>query len=298
MTTTIHRSLRDAILRLNQAHVDSPATTARAVLSSATGRPREWLVAHDDESLDGEAQARLNVLLSRVLAHEPLAYVLGHREFYGLDFHVKPCVLIPRPETELLVEFALADLSTGGHSQTAGEAGRAASVDLIDVGTGSGAVAVAVRVHAPSLRVIATDISMAALVVARENAALHGVSDCITFVESDLLAGVSAHARTITANLPYVTVEEIEALPPEIQAHEPRVALDGGRDGLDLIRRLLTQLDEHLHPGGSAYFEIGGTQGPAALQAAQQVLPGWHVHLRHDLAGLDRVLQVTRPPMP
>jgi release factor glutamine methyltransferase len=321
MATTVRQYLRDAITRLNQEHIDSPATTARAVLSHASGQPREWLVAHDDEPVDGAVLAAAEGLISRVLAHEPLAYILGHREFYGLDFRVDPRILIPRPETEMLVELALADLSPqpppllgegeslhfssssrgGGIGEEvaplpplAGE-GRGEVVDLIDVGTGSGAVAVAVGVNAPTTRVIATDISFDALCVARENAELNGVSERIWFIESDLLGGVQAWARVITANLPYVTVEEIEALPPEIQSHEPRVALDGGADGLALVRRLLTELDEHLLPGGSAYFEIGAAQGQLALSAARESLPGWRVQLRQDLARLDRVLQVTKP---
>jgi release factor glutamine methyltransferase len=168
----------------------------------------------------------------------------------------------------------------------------AVDVDVIDVGTGSGAVAIAVSVHAPGARVIATDISSAALEVARANAQRCGVGERVAFVEGDLLDSVQSRAWVITANLPYVTEEEIDALPPEIQSHEPRVALDGGADGLALVRRLLGQLDAHLLPGGLAVFEIGASQGPAALQAARALLHGWQVELRQDLAKLDRVLYV------
>lgn len=343
MTAAIRQYLRDTVTRLNQAHIDSPATTARAVLSLVLGRPREWLVAHDDTLLDDLTLAKAEGLLGRVLAHEPLAYILGHREFYDLDLKVDPRVLIPRPETEILVELALNALtpsptlprSNRGGSRTpspveerggiddgltsspveerggtasgltpsparnergrVGEGAGWITIDLIDVGTGSGAVAIAVSAHAPEARVIATDISPDALEVARENARAHGVSEHIRFIQSDLLAGLDVRARVITANLPYVTVEEIEALPPEIQSHEPRVALDGGADGLALVRRLLTQLDAHLTPGGSAFFEIGSSQGRAALDAARATLPGWRVELGKDLAKLDRVLQVQKP---
>lgn len=308
MLPTIRQYLRHTIDRLNRAHIDSPATTARAVLSLALGRPREWLAAHDDAALDEATLAKAESLIARVLAHEPLAYILGHREFYGLDFSVDPRVLIPRPETEMLVELALGALTpsprpspvvTGEGAELPlpvlwGRAGVGAP-DLIDVGTGSGAVAIAVSAHAPHTRIIATDISVAALEVARVNAKKNGVSERICFIEHDLLAGMDARARVITANLPYVTVEEIEALPPEIQTHEPRVALDGGVDGLALVRRLLGQLDAHLLPSGSAYFEIGSAQGPAALDAARAILPGWRVSLGKDLAKLDRVLQVVKP---
>jgi release factor glutamine methyltransferase len=289
MAPTIREYLRDTIARLNEAHIDSPAVTARAVLSLVMGKPREWLMAHDDATLNDPLLAMCEALLSRVLAHEPLAYILGHREFYDLDLKVDPRVLIPRPETEMLVDMALQSLAT--HPR----AGAGMMIDLIDVGTGSGAVALAVSVHAPRLRVMATDISADALDVARENARLQGVSERVCFVQSDLLAAVDTRVCVITANLPYVTVEEIEALPPEIQAHEPRLALDGGADGLMLVRRLLTQLDAHLVPGGSAFFEIGSSQGLVALEAAYAALPGWQVVLGKDLAKLDRVLQVYKP---
>ena len=312
MTPTIRQYLRETIARLNQAHIDSPATTARAVLSLVLGHRREWLVAHDDTLLDAAVLAKADGLLGRVLAHEPLAYILGHREFYDLDLKVDGRVLIPRPETEMLVDLALSTLTPsptlprsnrGGSripspAEQRGRVGEGAgwtTIDLIDVGTGSGAVAIAVSAHAPGVHVIATDISPDALEVARENARAYGVSEHIRFIQSDLLAGVDARARVITANLPYVTVEEIEALPPEIQSHEPRVALDGGTDGLALVRRLLTQLDAHLTPDGSAFFEIGSSQGQAALDAARAALPGWRVELGKDLAKLDRVLQVYKP---
>ena len=167
-------------------------------------------------------------------------------------------------------------------------------VDVIDVGTGSGAVAIAISAHAPGARVVATDISHDALAVAATNAQRCGVSERIRFMQSDLLEALALRAWVITANLPYVTVEEIEALPPEIQSHEPRVALDGGADGLALVRRLLAQLETHLLPGGMAVFEIGASQGPAALQAARLALPGWQVELKQDLAKLDRVLYVCK----
>ncbi len=358
MTPTIRQYLRDTISRLNQAHIDSPATTARAVLSLVLGRRREWLVAHDDTLLDDLTLAKVEGLWGRVLAHEPLAYILGHREFYDLDLKVDARVLIPRPETEMLVDLALSTLTlsptlprsnrggsqissparqqemdAGAHTPSpveqrggmeggltpspaqqqemdegahapspardergrVGEGAGWTTIDLIDVGTGSGAVAIAVSAHAPEARVIATDISPDALEVACENARTYGVSEHIRFIQSDLLAAVDARAHVITANLPYVTVEEIEALPPEIQSHEPRVALDGGPDGLVLVRRLLTQLDAHLIPGGSAFFEIGSSQGQAALDAARAALPGWRVELGKDLAKLDRVLQVQKP---
>ncbi len=221
--------------------------------------------------------------------------MLGHREFYGLDLLVDKRVLIPRPETELLVELALRTL-TPTLSQ------REREFDHLDVGTGSGAIPIAVAKHAPNAKIMATDISTDALDVARANAKRHGVADRITFLQTDLLAGVHGVPTVITANLPYVTREEIEGLPPEIQDHEPRVALDGGEDGLDLVRRLLLQirmfaLTPNPSPSGrgelrAAYLEFGASQGAAVLQATQSILPNTHSEILKDLAKLDRVLAI------
>ena len=291
MSPTIRQVLHETIAVFHHAHIDSPALTARMLLAQALGRPREWLAAHDDAALDESHTARIAALIGRVLAHEPLAYILGHREFYGIDLLVDPRVLIPRPETEILVDLALEHLRTQSAAD-AGSGGRRAGV--IDVGTGSGAIAIAVCRNDQRVRVLATDISRRALELARQNARRCGCDERIQFVECDLLESLDVQADVITANLPYVTVEEIEALPPEIQEHEPRVALDGGLDGLQLVRRLLRQLGTHLRPAGLAVFEIGATQGSAALEAAQNMLPGWNAVLRKDLAGLDRVLAVQK----
>jgi release factor glutamine methyltransferase len=289
LATDIRSVLRDAIARLDAACVDAPTTTARLLLAQALGQTREWLVAHGELALDTQTRQHFQTRLDRVIAHEPLAYVLGRREFYGLDLIVDRRVLVPRPETEMLVEFALDSLSHGEW------AGVTRSADLIDIGTGSGAVPIAVAVNAPSARIVATDISADALAVARLNAERHGVSERISFVQADLLEGIDGLPAIITANLPYVTREEIEGLPPEIQAHEPRVALDGGEDGLDLVRRLLEEIaSAAAHRCGPpvAFIEIGASQGPAAIEAARAILPWAHSEISKDLAGLDRILVV------
>lgn len=291
--TTVHTALRAAIARFHQAGIDSSALTARLLLAAALDKPREWLVAHNDDPLDAAQNDTFERLVARALAHEPLAYLLGRREFYGLEFIIDPRALIPRPETEMLVERALALLRAP--LQDNDPQSEAGCVDAIDVGTGSGAIAIAIAKHAPGARLAATDVSAEALEVARVNAAQHGVADRIAFAQADLLDNTPYRARVITANLPYVTTAEIEALPPEIRAHEPRVALDGGVDGLALVRRLLSQLPAHLLPGGAAFFEIGASQGPAALRAAAELLPSARVRLDKDLAGLDRVLSVVTP---
>jgi release factor glutamine methyltransferase len=282
MSLTIRIALRAAIARLDAAGVDAPASTARQLLSVATSRPREWLLAHDDETLP-EAQARaLETLLARVAAREPLAYVLGERGFHGLTLKIDPRALIPRPETEMLVDLALAAVRT-----------LPAGAAVIDVGTGSGAAAIAIALGAPTARVIACDVSADALSLARENAERLGAR--VSFVESDLLSNVPDLAPIVVANLPYVTREEIDMLPPEIQAHEPRVALDGGTDGLDLVRRLLAQLSAE--PARRAalrhvWLEVGASQGPAALALARAAFPDARTRLLQDLARLDRVIAI------
>lgn len=282
MSLTIRIALRAAIARLDAAGVDAPASTARQLLSVATSRPREWLLAHDDETLP-EAQARaLETLLARVAAREPLAYVLGERGFHGLTLKIDPRALIPRPETEMLVDLALAAVRT-----------LPAGAAVIDVGTGSGAAAIAIALGAPTARVIACDVSADALSLARENAERLGAR--VSFVESDLLSNVPDPAPIVVANLPYVTREEIDMLPPEIQAHEPRVALDGGTDGLDLVRRLLAQLSAE--PARRAalrhvWLEVGASQGPAALALARAAFPDARTRILQDLARLDRVIAI------
>lgn len=285
----VRGALRAAIARLDAARVDAPTTTARLLLSRTLDKPKEWLIAHGDAPLTPEARRRFESLLERVIAREPLAYVLGHREFYGLDLIVDRRVLIPRPETEMLVELALDELrrSTPAHPQ--------ARFAILDVGTGSGAVAVAIAKHAPDALILATDISPDALAVARRNAERHGVADRIAFLQADLLDGIGVLPPVITSNLPYVTREEIAGLPPEIQDHEPRVALDGGEDGLALVRRLLAQIAsrvEERDPLRAVFLEIGASQGPAALSAARRFLPCARSEIRKDLAGLDRVLAI------
>ncbi|MDW8396641.1 MAG: peptide chain release factor N(5)-glutamine methyltransferase [Anaerolineae bacterium] len=289
--TTVREALHAAVARLDAARIDAPATTARLLLAETLGVGTAWLVAHNDQRLTTEQQAAFEQRLRRVVAHEPLAYVLGRRAFFGLDLYVDPRVLIPRQETELLVELALTHLRSFPAAQT--------SFACVDVGTGSGAVAIAVAAHAPAAQVLATDISLAALRVAQLNARRCGVADRVSFLQADLLSGLATLPPVIVANLPYVSRAEIEALPPEIRAHEPRVALDGGADGLAVVRRLLDQIAEYLARGRgeswrAAFLEISAAQGEAALKAAHAALPEVDAAILKDLAKLDRVLALWR----
>lgn len=302
----IQDALHNAVAELDAARVDAPTTTARLLLSEVLGKPKEWLIAHGDVALDAQQRDTFASLLARVVAHEPLFYILGHREFFGLDLIVDKRVLIPRPETEMLVELALHELRIENGTLKEGADPDSSILNLqfsiLDVGTGSGAIPIAVAKHAPNAHILATDISADALAVARLNAERHGVSGRTTFVQADLLVGISALPVVLTANLPYVTREEIDGLPPEIQDHEPRVALDGGEDGLVLVRRLLEQIASRVETrpstgsGGAslhaAFLEFGASQGAAVLAAAKEILPGVRSEVLKDLAGLDRVLAI------
>ncbi|RME87431.1 MAG: peptide chain release factor N(5)-glutamine methyltransferase, partial [Anaerolineae bacterium] len=240
--------------RLNP-HSETPALDAQVLLAHVTGKPRAWVLAHPDVPLTPEQERALKAALSRIERGEPLPYVLGHWEFYGLDFLVTPDVLIPRPETELLVEHAIEWLTAHPERRLAA-----------DVGTGSGCIAIALAVHVPDLSVIATDISAAALEVARRNARRLDVGERIRFICCDLLPEPSEPLDLLCANLPYIPSATLRDL--DVYRREPTLALDGGPDGLDLIRRLLTIAPRYLSPGGLILLEIEASQGVQALALA------------------------------
>ncbi len=261
---------------------DTPELDAQVLLAKATGKPRSWVLAHPESRLDPQPAAALEAWVRRLEDGEPLPYVLGEWEFYGLSFEVTPDVLIPRPETEQLVESALARLKElrGGELQVA------------DVGTGSGCIAVAIAANDPRVRVTATDISPAALDVARRNAARHGVQDRIDFVQCDLLPCVDNGSRynLIAANLPYIPTRTLHRLP--VYGREPTLALDGGADGLSAIRQLITLAPERLAPGGLLLMEIEASEGAAVLSLACDAFSEAEIHLHKDIAGHDRLLEV------
>ena len=239
---------------------------------------RSTLLAHPEHSLTIRQRDEYQALVAdRVLGH-PLPYLTGMVEFYGLDIEVTPEVLIPRPETELLVELALAR--------------RPATV--IDVGTGSGCIAVALAKHLPDVAVYAIDISPSALAVAQRNAERHQVIDQIQFIVSDLLDRRPGPVDLIVSNPPYISADEWASLPSAIRHHEPRLALDGGPDGLQVIRRLLSQSEGLLEPDGALLIEIGEDQGDDARDLAHTVFPADStvIEVHPDLAGRDRVLEV------
>jgi release factor glutamine methyltransferase len=268
---------------------DTPELDAQVLLAHLMGKARTWLAAHPRTRLSDSQAAAVEEAVSKLIAGTPLPYLLGHWEFFGLDFNVTPDVLIPRPETELLVEQALLWLQS--RPVTAHSALRAA-----DVGTGSGCIAVSLAKHVPDARVLATDLSLPALKVARQNALRHGVSSRVDFVQCDLLPPhpfplpTESHFDVICANLPYIPTATLEHLP--VYGREPTLALNGGRDGLDVIRHLLKIAPEWLAPNGLILLEIEAGQGMAAVSLAYDAFDHATINLRRDLAGRERLVAI------
>lgn len=276
--------LREATKSLLTAGVNEPRLDAELLLSRHLGLTRAALLAQPDRLLSSAEAETLAALLARRATREPLPYILGVREFFGLCFAVDPRVLIPRPETELLVERAL---WLASHMSLSGP------LRIADVGTGSGCIAVALAVHLSHALIYATDVSAEALAVAQRNAAMQGVASRIRFLWGDLLSPVPQSVHLIVANLPYIPAQEWETLPPEVGRFEPRSALDGGSDGLDLVRRLLTQAPSYLLSGGALLLEVGAGQGETVTRRARAAFPQAKVELIPDLAGHARVVQVS-----
>jgi len=267
---------------LAAAGVGEPARDAATLLALAAGLSRERLHAHPDRVIDAAARARFLALVARRAAREPLQQITGSQEFWSLEFRVTPEVLIPRPETEHLIE-ALQRLPLPPEPV------------VVDLGTGSGCLAVVVARLLPAARLIATDISTAALEVARDNAARHGVADRIVFLAGDLFAalegrGLEGVVDLLISNPPYIPEAHLAGLAPEVRDHEPRQALTPGPDGLAIHRRIAAGAGRFLRPGGRLLAEIGHDQEAAAR--ALYAGNGLAVEAIHpDLAGIARIVQ-------
>ncbi|MEM3432743.1 MAG: peptide chain release factor N(5)-glutamine methyltransferase [Candidatus Methanomethyliaceae archaeon] len=277
---TVQDWLAQASLRL-RAISQTPRLDAQVLLAHVLDTSRTWVLAHPEFALGGEQQRQLEAALQRLEQGEPLPYLLGHWEFYGLDFLLTPATLIPRPETELLVEQALHWLEAHPEKRLA-----------IDVGSGSGCIAVTLAVKVPTLQVIAGDLSFEALQVTRRNALRHGVAERVHCLQADLLSACGAAFDLICANPPYIPSETLRQLP--IYGREPTLALDGGAEGLEHIRRLLQQAEHCLAEEGLLLLEIEATQGQAVRALAEQTFPRCQMSILPDLAGRDRLLYLQR----
>ncbi len=275
----VHAALRWAEEQL--ADTSEATLAARLLLAHILGCTLTDLFVHPERALSDREVAAYRQAIARRAHHEPVAYIVGHRAFMHLDLLVDKRVLIPRPETELLVERAVKLASQWPNPRIA------------DVGTGSGAIAIALATRLPRARIVATDNSAAALDLARDNAARHGVSGRITFLHGNLLAPLDAPVDLIVANLPYVSEREYVLLPPDIRLYEPRAALVGGTDGLAVIGELLHTAHPYLTAGGEILIEIGARQGNAVRTLASQAFPRAKIKVLRDYAGHERIVQVT-----
>ena len=278
LSSSINALRQQATARLIAANVvDVPQLTAEVILAHALNITRTQLLARSDETLTPEQLVRFQTDLARVVNGEPLAYVVGHREFYDLDLITDQRALIPRPETECLIEYALARF-----------ADHPAPV-IADVGTGCGAIAITLAKHLPRARMIATDLSADAIELARTNAGRNEVEARIDFRVGDLLEPIGEPLDLLAANLPYIDDKDWPFLAKTIRGHEPRMAFLGGPDGLDLVRRMLHDAPRIVRSGSLILMEIGAYQGEDVTAIARQSFPNARISIKPDYAGLDRL---------
>jgi release factor glutamine methyltransferase len=285
-------ALTAAIARLTAAHVPSPHLNAELLLRFVLNCDRAYLFAHPERELKEDEQSRFNAALAERACGVPAQYITGHQEFWGIDLIVTPAVLIPRPETEHLIEAVLALVGRTVLSATSDHAGSPPALRLADIGTGSGAIALALAKEFPYAEIHATDISASALEIARANAARLQLSDRIQFHQADLLAGLNLPFDFIVSNPPYVGESEADQVQLEVRKFEPRNAVFAGATGLEVISRLIPQAHDALRPGGWLLLEVSGS----IAGATASLLGGWdEVRTLPDLQSIPRVAQARKP---
>jgi release factor glutamine methyltransferase len=292
----IRTALKQGISQLRAASVSSFTLAAELLLLHALGRDRTWIYAHPEEEISSSDADRYFAFLARRAAGEPTQHLTGKQEFWGLEFEVTPDVLIPRPETEHVIEvaldrLALRELRAGRKQMLTGE-----GLQIADIGTGSGCIAIALAKELPGATICGTDISSTALAVAQRTASRHSVSDRVQFVECHLLDGVSHSSHSfdlITSNPPYIGRREAPTLMREVRDHEPEIALYGGEEGYELYADLIAQSAAHLKPGGFLVLELGHDSLPAVRPLLDA--PTWtSVGVTNDLAAIPRVIAAER----
>lgn len=261
------------------SHSESPYLDSLVLLSHFSGKSKSELIAHPSPELSAAQDKNLTKAIEQLQDGIPLPYVIGEWEFFGLRFKITPDVLIPRPETEGLVELALEWLRVNPDRRS-----------CLDIGTGSGCIAISLARSIPDLHIIATDISHPAVQVAKGNARRHEVLEQIQFLERDLFSGINQTFDLLVANLPYIPSEKLKSL--AVYHSEPVVALDGGKDGLHYIQEVMREAAQHLNPGGAIFLELDEDCGASALTLAKEVWPGITINLGQDLSGQDRYLSV------
>ena len=308
----VRTTLKNGIAKLREAGVPSFTLAAELLLLQVLNRNRTWLYAHPEEPVAEADAERFSALIARRIAGEPTQHLTGKQEFWGLEFEVTPDVLIPRPETEHVIEvaldrLALREIRAGRPQTTKGE-----GLEIADIGTGSGCIAIALANELPAANFVATDVSSSALAVARRNAKHHAAADRIQFIEANLLAipvggqnaalalsqsRLATHQShlfdLIASNPPYIGRREAPSLPREVREHEPHIALFGGEEGYELYADLITQSAQHLKPRGILVLELGHNSLPAVQPLLDPSL--WiNVGVTNDLAGIPRVLAAER----
>ena len=281
-------SVREIIQRchheLEAIGIPDARLEAEVMVMNVMRMPRQDLFAHQEDEATTQHEQDIQGILDRRRTREPLAYILGYREFYGINLLVNSDVMVPRPETETMVEHALFMALMGMES---------AQLVIADVGTGAGAIAINLAIHIPAARIYAVDLTDPVLNVANYNIRSHNVADRVTLCQGDLLEPVPERVDLIVANLPYIPTERIPTLQPEVQ-WEPKAALDGGEDGLDLVRRMMSQATVKLNDQGIILLELDPEQMPAASEIALRNFPEATVTVEQDLTRRDRILVVTR----
>ncbi len=278
MAVTIEQIL-DQIYQGIVHHTETPALDAQVLVSKILDKPRPWVMAHPESHIDDHHYIKIIQALSRLEQGEPLPYVIGHSEFFGLDFYLTHDVLIPRPETELLVERGISWLRNHPGQRKA-----------IDVGTGSGCIGISLAINIPDLNILMTDISPEALKIARINVEKYCIAERMEFKQANLLDGIIGQYGLICANLPYIPSQVLQELP--VADREPRVALDGGEGGTEVMSRMLDQARGCLVPGGLILLEIEYSQGNEVKKLARTLYPDCQVEIIKDLAGLDRCIEL------
>jgi release factor glutamine methyltransferase len=288
--TTIKQALDEGSRKLRESDHQNDRRAARLLLCHVLGARQEFILARCDDEITSVQRDHYLELISRHAHGEPLQHITGHQEFYGLDLLVTPDVLIPRPETEFLVEQIL-KLAAPGDTAFANQV-------ITDIGTGSGCIAIALAIHLPGSRIIATDVSRRALDVARQNAQTHGVENRIEFLMGDLFRPIENHGLEqridfIACNPPYVPASQPELLQRDVREFEPAVALYGGLDGLSFYRRLLVDALRYLEPGGYMVFELGFSQVDSVRSMVDPAR--WEIlELVYDLQGIPRTLTLKK----
>jgi release factor glutamine methyltransferase len=278
-STTIGKALNEAHAHIKPVS-ESPNLDVQLILAQVMGRSRTWIAAHGDGELSIDEEAQFHSLIAQRAGGVPLPYLLGWWEFYGRRFTVSESVLIPRPETELLVEEAIEFLTTSPQSRS-----------VADIGTGSGCIAVTLAAEIDNLKVYATDMSIDSLIVARENAVIHEVAKRIEFVQMDLVGALEGPFDLVVANLPYIPNTVVEAL--EVSKWEPLMALDGGENGLLYFRKMFPDIHRLVRGGGRILLEIDHQAGEDVCSIAKEYLPHAEINLRQDLSGDDRLVSVS-----